>query len=1325
MQTATTRRIVPIALLALILALIVLFVGVWRFRAHRDAAPDVPSPTPPTTQTLDPTAQVFRIALVAFHDSESEIWKSAAKNLNLEISTIPKDEFLTFAPREYDVVLTRVIGWVPTDAERQKAREILDATLSFGHTQTLDFGRDLTNVSDEFVPDVTACLVNISEENARRCAARLAQAISAARPDEKRVLQFVAGEKSGERVEAAPAVMPPSAGFFYFGDRVDETYDAFEARRRDEGRLDEANAPRVALFGDFLDPFKALDRKPLDELMRKLEARGFNVYPIYKIQNNRELLKECRPDVAIYFPRGRVFQDGKAPELFRELNIPVLTAVLLTTTEEEWRSQPIGATGSYYSLATALPELDGAIEPLAIGTRETNEDGLALRAPLSERIDRLVERCDQWVKLRRTPNNEKKLAIFYYKAPGAAALVAQSLEVVDSLYNLLTRLRDEGYDLGEDFPESSDELGKLIQERGRTIGAWALGDFARFVRDADPEIVSEGRYRKWFNERLSEAAREKIVDAWGAPPGDLMTADVDDAFGIVVPRILLGNVALIPQPTTDVALEAPYDPQDNDFDAVHGTEKAPPHFYFAAYFWARLGFNADAILHFGTHGSLEFTKGKTGFLTESCFPDALIGDVPHVYLYSINNIGEAALAKRRARATIISHLTPPFTKSELYGDLETLDSKTHEFEAAEDPLLQRELARSITELVLKGDLIDDLIDLEEFADFQDESRRKSVLESDDVFTNEQIEALHSLLHRYEEANVTNGLHVLGRAWDEKELQETAELAPIDSEEAKARLVASVDAELDQMIAALNGSYVSPGPGGDFLRNPDAAPTGRNLTGVDMRRMPSVEAERVAERLTDELLDAYRRNHAGAYPRRVVCTLWGGETARTHGVGAAQVFALLGVRVKRDSRGDVNGLELIPSDELGRPRVDVLVQTSGQFRDSFGTLVALLDESVKVAANAPADEPFPNYPRENAQKIARQLVENQGLSESEAEDLATARVFGATNALSYGTGVMNLVERGDLWESETDVALRYVANMSGVYRNENYWGRPTAGLLEYNLADVDMTAQTRSSNTWGPAKLDHIYEFSMIAAAARAVSGRDPEIWFDDLRNPNGARVESARAALREELRSTLWNPKYLNGLKSNGASAAESVAKTTRNLFGWRVVQPSQIDDEVWNHTSEVLVDDSLNLGVREWFEEKNPSALQDATATLLEAVRKGFWNADDETVKKVAKLHAELVAKFGPSGSYESTGERSLQEFIRANLTEDLAEEYDAQIEKATTPELNQILGMTLVETTHETPEPQDVAAPTTRLTLALALAAVACLFVLVGFYYRPASLG
>ncbi|MBR4976198.1 MAG: cobaltochelatase subunit CobN, partial [Thermoguttaceae bacterium] len=823
------------------------------FTSCRQSEETTQNPETQTVATVEKSAvdeekerRTFKVAFVGWSDADFARWRSATEGTNFAPQAVKREAFASTDFTDCEAVLIRAIGWNPTDAEREKLAEISAQNIAtIGFPSTLDAARAATNVAPELADAFYEYLKFPCEENVRSGAAFLAKNFGGLERSEIFYWEDVAkvakeekttdGAASRPAFEIAPPKEAPPFGYFYWGPQIDETLEAFQKRRDADGRNLPPNAPKIALFGSFLTPFQPEERGPQDELIAKLEARGFDVYPIHNLKKNKNLLLDVKPDLAIYFPRGRVLPNDEAVDVFKSLNCPVLSAVCLSVSEAEYRSQPVGATGSYYALTTALPELDGVIEATAIATKDADENGFVARRALSERIDALVERCAGWVDLRRKSNADKRLAIFFYKAPGGSALTAQSLEVVPSLFNTLTRLRDEGFDLGADFPQTIEEFRVRIEREGRTVGQWNLGDFERFVEEARPEFIPENVYRKWFNDNLTEDVRRRVVDVWGAAPGDYMTRDVGDVFGILVPRLQFGNVALIPQPSTAVLEDAPYSKNDNDFDAVHGTDKAPPHFYWAAYFWALHGFAADALVHFGTHGSLEFTPGKSAFTTENCFPDALVGDKPHLYLYSINNIGEAFLAKRRARATIVSHLTPPFTQSELYGDLKAVDAKLHEYLETSDSALKSETAAALVAAVLRSNLLDDLLDEPAFRAFADAEFRAEFERSGRAFDEAQVETLHQVLHRYEDASVADGLHVVGRPWTDEQVAQTAAQTTPAKDDAEKRLRDSFDAELNRFVDGLCGRYSPPSTGGDFLVNPDAAPTGRNLAGLDVQK----------------------------------------------------------------------------------------------------------------------------------------------------------------------------------------------------------------------------------------------------------------------------------------------------------------------------------------------------------------------------------------------------------------------------------------------------------------------------------------------------------
>lgn len=1207
----------------------------------------------------------MRVAVVNYTDANWSVWKQAAEPTNYTLHRFTFDDLAESSLENYDVIVVWARGWRPTPEQKarlDKARN--QGTRVYTSTTTLDESLAQMNIPEKQVETIRQYIDHGGTGN-----------ITA-------LLHYFAREFKGYSVEVPPVAELPKVGYFHLGEKLFESIDEYENYLDSLSPPLRPDAPRVALFGPLLNPYAALERQPLDELIDKLTRQGMRVYTIAGLKSRPEMLEECRPDLAIHFPIGQMLPGNEGSKILERLDIPCLTAIFILLSREEWLSEPTAMSGAYVSLSTALPELDGAIEPTAISTVDPNEDGLKLRNAIPERIDRLTERVGRWLTLRKKPNAEKRIAIVYYKGPGHDALTAQGLETVDSLYNTLNRLKAEGYDLGDSFPETLEEFQRKIDTEGRTVGQWAVGALEQFVEEGKPEKIPARLYAQWFQRDVPENRREDVVHIWGNVPGKILTIRENDQPMLLVSRIRFGNIVILPQPTTGVLTDEEIAHGNHGSDSIHGTHKAPPHFYIAPYLWIRHGFQADAVVHFGTHGSLEFTQGKSIALSDSCWPTILIGDLPHVYLYSINNIGEALLAKRRSSAVLVSHLTQAFTKSGLYGDLQRICDKITDFETVEGELLRDELRHSITRLVEEAGLLADL-------GITREEEETGFLIDDD-----QMERLHGYLHDLQAENVTDGMHVIGRPWTEERIVQTAaamlgdravaamtldempedihdvqerkrekleELirqtihAPMTNpsggiplenlERYVAALKESQFLELDRFVSALSGGYIPPSSGGDVAINPNAAPTGRNIASINIESTPSEEAWNVAVHLTDETIEEHRRANGGAFPRRVACTFWGGEYIRTRGTLFAQALYLMGVRPVRDSRGAVVEFEVIPSEELGRPRIDILVQTSGQFRDAAGSRIEHLDKAVRMVAELPPER-YPNYVREHSLNTET-VLKKQGLSAAESQELSTARIFGAPYAKNYGTGIMHVIERGDRWETENEIADKYIFHMNGIYRNGKVWGRPIDGLLESQLEGTDLVLLSRSSNVWGPLRLDHVYEFSTLALAVRSKTGTDPQIRFSDLRNPQKARSSTAVSAIREEARTTLWNPKYIAAMQQEGGSAAAKLVETVRNLYGWNVVQPSSIDADLWEETYRVYMEDKHDLGITEHFMEKHPYAMQDLTAIMLETVRKGYWSPSGEIVDRLAELHTSLVAENGAGCSYETCANVKLHDFI------------------------------------------------------------------------------
>lgn len=1417
-----------------------------------------------------------RIAVLRVDDVDWADWEVAARRTGYTVHRYDHEELASAPLANYNFVVIRTMG---LDLKEEQAAN-LDLARRRGAQVILSGSGDEQTEKQNTLSDEQRRIVN-----RYRTHGGVENLVG--------LLYYLAHEFAGKEVDVPPVVERPLSGFFHLGGRLFEKIEDYEAYLRKERPRLPANAPRVAMFGPLLRPFNELDRKPAEYVIQALENQGVRVYPIFGHERSQALLEAVKPDLAIAFPIGRITRGNSAPELLARLNCPCVSALSVSGSLQEWMADQRGLSGPFMDLTITMPELDGVIEPIAVTARTPNERNIRVRTLIPDRVEKRLALVVNWLKLRRKPSSEKRVVIVYYKGPGQSALAAGGLEVAPSLFNTLKRMEAEGYDLGGKLPKTPEALTEMIQTKGKTLGQWAIGSYEKFLEEGQPELVPAGDYAKWFRQVLSQKRQKEAIDLWGQIPGKQMVTERDGKPYLVVSRIRLGNVVIMPQPTVGGGGKA-----KDEVSAIHGTDQAAPHFYLGAYLWARYGFKADAIVHFGTHGSLEFTYGKSCCLSRDCWPHILIGDVPHIYPYVINNVGEALVAKRRSNAVIVSHLTPPFCESGLYGDLVRLVDKIHAWEAAADPQLKQETCKTITSMVRSLDLAADL------------KIAKEALASR-LMTDDEIKRLHNHLHELKDESITDGLHVIGRPFTDEQVRNTtalmlsdderetvlaaigarkgreadergvvrelvdgvlhgkitpeqffsqAELAqlrelqssgksttgmmgtvtrmrgrmgmrrrmepgasqgageatpskgaegkrpmgamkkrPSDAADKPAmkpaqpgkpsaeaaqhasgappKMVAppvaptarfwgndaasrpklrgeqpqklafldvldriarygdglrkSSSLELDRILGALRGGYVPPSSGGDPLINPDSVPTGRNLSSISAEQTPTEEAWRVGRRLAEELLAQHKTN-TGNYPRRVAFTLWGGEFIRGKGTTIAEILYLIGVRPAWNSRGSVNDVEIIPSEELGRPRIDVLVQTSGQFRDAAASRITLMDKAVQIVSEL-GDEPFPNYVRDGSAGTEMQL-KKLGYSPKEAREFATARIFGSAENRSYGTGIMGVVEKGDTWSSEQQVADRYVQNMGGIYRDGAHWGTYKKGLLEAQMQGTQVVVQPRSSNTWGPLSLDHVYEFmGGMTLAVRAKTGVDPVGYFSDLRSRGRAKLTTAVSAIREEARTTVWNPKFLRGLQREGPTAAASLTETVRNMYGWTVMQPSSISQEMWDESYRVFIEDKHHLAMREYFEQKNPYALQDMSSVMLETARKGYWKPSPEVLQKLAQLHAELVGKFGAGCSYETCGNKKLQEFLGAQLNAPgsqsdpgLLASYQAGLAAAleSSRPLPEVKGIQLEETLKKLVEPEAPAGPRATVALAGCIVLFVLLVLLVGMSRRAPRL-
>ena len=463
--------------------------------------------------------------------------------------------------------------------------------------------------------------------------------------------------------------------------------------------------------------------------------------------------------------------------------------------------------------------------------------------------------------------------------------------------------------------------------------------------------------------------------------------------------------------------------------------------------------------------------------------------------------------------------------------------------------------------------------------------------------------------------------------------------------------------------ALNGGYTPPSSGGDAVANPKGVPTGHNLYGVNAESTPSKLAWDRGGALAQNVISEYQTKHH-EYPKKIAYTFWSSEFIETEGVSIAQALYMLGVEPVWDSFGRVGDVRVIPSEELGRPRIDVVIQTSGQFRDLAASRLFLLTKAIQMVSALP-EEAYANEVSAGSVNIEKQLVE-AGVSPKEARELSTERIFGGLQG-RYDTGTKELINSGDKWETQKDIAEVYMHNMGAFYGSKDNWSKFQEGMFRAAIKNADVLIQPRQNNTWGALSLDHVYEFmGGMNAAIKEVNGKDPDAYLADYRNHKNMHVQELKEAVGVEARSTIFNPKYIKEMMKGKASSAGQIAEIVTNMHGWEATRPELIDDAMWNEVYNTYIEDKHHLGITDFIKKENVAALQEVTAVMLEATRKGMWKASDAQISKLADIHTDLTKQFGVSSSHFSSENKKLQDYISKKASLANAQAYQQQLAQA-----------------------------------------------------------
>ena len=980
----------------------------------------------------------------------------------------------------------------------------------------------------------------------------------------------------------------------------------------------------------------------VDDLCQAVLARGCDPVPVWTYSLRGEpgeaavaLLAEHQVGVVVttVLAAGRADGDQWEPSSLARLDVPVLQALASTAPAAAWEERATGLPPVDVAMQVAIPEFDGRIVGPAFSFKEQVDEGDELGAPVSayrtvaDRVERVAGIACRLARLARTPVADRRIALVLSAYPTKRSRLgnAVALDTPASIIRLLHELRAAGYRIDR-IPASGDDLmaelaDGLVYDREALTPAALASAVGRWSGDD---------YRAWFA-TLPPQLRADVEGRWGPGPGAVHT---DPATGdLVFAGLTLGNVL--------VAVQPPRGFGDDPVAVYHASDLPPTHHYLGFYRWLDQVWGADAAVHVGKHGTLEWLPGKSLALSSACAPDAALGDLPFVYPFVVNDPGEGTQAKRRAHATIVDHLLPPMTRAETYDDLARLESLLDEHARIEslDPSKLPAIRRQVWDLLVESQITRDL--------------GLEAAPEDDVFGDVLLH-VDGYLCELKDAQVRGGLHTLGRAPEGEELvdlvlaitrqpqgrvpslratvaarlgvdldAEMADRHGVDAVEAECRRLVAVLAarrwnvsadeadltlryigerlvpallrtpdELGAILASIDGRFVAPGPSGAPTRGmAHVLPTGRNFYSVDPGSLPSPLAWEVGRTLADRLVERHVREE-GRPPASVGLVVWGTAAMRTGGDDVAEALALLGVAPVWEESGRVEWLRLIPEAELGRPRVDVVVRISGFFRDAFPHLVALLDEAVELAGFSADGDP---------------------------------RVFGAKPG-GYGSGLLPLLESGG-WRSDDDLAEVYVVWGGWAYGRHptgtGISGRAAPDALRRRLAAIEVAVKNQDNREHDIFDSDdYLQDHGGMVATIRSLTGRQPKAWFGDSADPARPRVRSLQEEAARVVRTRVLNPKWIEAMRRHGYKGAFELAATVDYLFGYDATA-HVLEDWMYEKVTEAYVGDPE---VRKFLEASNPWALQSMAERLLEADARGLWDASPAAVATLrsAVLEAE-----------------------------------------------------------------------------------------------------
>ena len=1040
----------------------------------------------------------------------------------------------------------------------------------------------------------------------------------------------------------------------------------------------------------------------IDGLIRGLEARGMEVIPVFfssissKVPENDGTIRVVR----------RYFMNGSESRIdvmvmatpFSQLNnsrdcdgvytpddqnffhtmtdVPVLQVMTVSGHFADYEESAEGLGSGEMGINVIWPEVDGQIITVPFASNERGRGGPKLYGPLEERIAHIAKIAGNWADLKRTPASERRIAVIMWQSRPETGRIggAAGLDTIQSIRDMLERFDDLGYTV-DHVPSTSRELIDEIKDNVTNDLEWSSEER---VREKAADMVGLDEYLPEYG-KVPEFDRRSMEGTWGPPPGEITVQDGK----FVIPGIVNGNIYIGYQP-----LRA----WSEKMEAVYHDPVLPiTHQYLAFYRWLRNDFGAQAVVHVGTHGTLEWLPGKSVGLSGKCFPDLVLDGMPDIYPYIIDDPGEGIQCKRRAEAVLIGHMCPTMARAGTYDALESVDGPLQELfkNISVSGEQCTAIVREILEAARGADLLTELgiSDDVSIEDFEKELGR-----------------IHDYISDLKDAIIRDGLHVLGRAPEGELMEESVysltrlrngtipslrsavgsamgcdidalkdnptgttdgelnsalldrvddrTMALIsemqesgyskepclaaaekvgDSEDLAAVVCYICDTlvpnllrmkdEMGNLMHACGGRYVLPGPSGAPTRgNADILPMGRNYYGIDPDIVPTKAAWEIGRRMADQMIERYTEAK-GTYPTEIGFIIWATDTMKTNGDDVAYILWLMGVRpVWSASGGQVVGLEPVPLEELGRPRLDVTVRITGLFRDAFPNLIELIDDAAKLVEGLDEDD------SDNimAANLRKDIVENMasGMTVDEARRRASFRVFGCPPG-AYGPGVNHAIESSD-WKTVQDLADIYTEWSSYAY------GRGTSGEAMKDefvrrFKKVKATVKNMPDREIDLLDIDDVYGYlGGMNAFNRAYGDQEAMSFMGDGSDPDRVRIRGTKEELQFVYRSKILNPKFIDGLKRHGYRGVAEIANLTEYTFGWDATSDI-VDDWVYEKLTETYLFDK---DTREWMEDENPHAMMDMMNRLFEAVDRGMWNADQDTLDRMKDIYMELEGR-------------------------------------------------------------------------------------------------